>query len=54
LFRNNQYRLETNTDLHRPTGIKMSVSDSRITSLLLTQPDGFWNGGLVIGLFGHR
>ena len=45
---------ETSTDLHRPTCIKMSASDSRITSPLLTQPDGFWNGGLVIGLFGHR
>ena len=45
---------ETSTDLHRPTCIKMSASDSRITSPLLTQPDGFWNGGFVVGLFGHR
>ena len=45
---------ETSTDLHRPTCIKMSASDSRVTSPLLTQPDGFWNGGFVVGLFGHR
>jgi parallel beta-helix repeat protein len=45
---------ETSTDLHKPTFIRMSAGDSRITSPLLTQDDGFWNGGFVVGLFDHR
>ena len=45
---------ETSADLHKPTLIGMSAGEGRITSPLLTQGDGFWNGGFVVGLFGHR
>ena len=45
---------EQSQDLHRPTLVTMKADDSRITSPLLTQPDGFWNGGFVVGGFGHR
>ena len=45
---------ETSTDLYKPTLVTMKADDSRITSPLLTQDDGFWNGGFVVGLFGHR
>ena len=45
---------EQSQDLHRPTLVTMKAGDSRITSPLLTQPDGFWNGGFVVGGFGHR
>ena len=37
-------------DLHRPTLVTMKADDSRITSPLLTQPDGFGRGECVTTL----
>lgn len=45
---------ETSTDLHKPTLVEMSAGEDSIMSMLLSQPDGFWNGGFVVGGFGHR
>lgn len=45
---------DTSTDLHKPMLVGMSAGDDSITSPFLSQPDGFWNGGFIVGGFGHR
>lgn len=45
---------ETSNDLLKPTFGAMAAQDNTITSKILTQPDGFWNGGYVVGGFGHK
>ena len=45
---------ETSGDLHKATFIDMQAAKNHITSARLNQPDGFWNGGFVVGGFGHK
>lgn len=44
---------EQQDDPLRPTLIGMQAHKDRITSTALTQPDGFWEGGYVVGGFSH-
>lgn len=45
---------EKSDDLLKPNLGAMEAQDNTITSKLLSQPDGFWNGGYVVGGFGHK
>lgn len=45
---------EQQDDLLHPTLIGMQSHKDRITSTAFTQPDGFWEGGYVVGGFGDR
>jgi hypothetical protein len=45
---------QTGADLHQATWIDMTAGTEQITSAHLTQADGFWNGGFVVGGFGHQ
>lgn len=45
---------ETSRDLHKATFVDMKADKDYISSARLTQPDGFWNGGFVVGGFGHK
>ncbi len=42
---------ETSDDPLKPTLIEMQAHQDHITAPLLTQPDGFWKGGFVVGRF---
>ena len=45
---------EQQDDPFHPTLIDMQAHKDRITSSAFTQPDGFWEGGYVVGGFGDR
>ena len=45
---------ETNSDPLKPTFVDMEADEDHISSAQLTQPDGFWNSGFVVGGFGHK
>jgi len=45
---------ETSSDLHNATFIAMQAAKNHITSARLNQPDGFWNGGFMVGGFGKK
>ncbi len=45
---------ETSEDLHNQTFAEMNAGADVITSKHLTQPDGFWKGGFVVGGFERK